>query len=141
VGTPAYMAPEQAAGQRDRIGPWTDLYSVGVVLFEMVTGRLPFEGPPLAVLGKILHDPPPALASCRPCLDPRLGLILLKALSKEPEARFPSAREFHAAVAGLSVAGSYGAGAEAFVLHQGSRQPQHSRTDVRHHDTDYVTYI
>src|SRR5262249_23076625 len=59
VGTPAYMAPEQAAGQPDRVGPWTDLYSVGVLLYRMLTGRLPFEGPGLAVLAQIVNDRPP----------------------------------------------------------------------------------
>ncbi len=46
VGTPAYMAPEQAAGKPESIGPWTDLYSVAIVFFEMLTGQLPFEGAP-----------------------------------------------------------------------------------------------
>jgi hypothetical protein len=104
VGTPAYMAPEQAAGQSERVGPWTDLYSVGVVLFEMLTGRLPFEGAPLAVLGKILHDPPPPLSRLRPYLAPRLEALLLKALDKEPEGRFRCAGEFIDALANLSVA-------------------------------------
>jgi Protein kinase domain/Ankyrin repeats (3 copies) len=103
VGTPAYMAPEQAAGQSGRIGPWTDLYSVGVVFFQMLTGRLPFEGPPLTVLNKILHDPPPALASLRPYLDPRFDSILIKAMAKEPEGRFRSAREFSDALGALAI--------------------------------------
>jgi serine/threonine protein kinase len=102
VGTPAYMAPEQAAGQSARIGPWTDLYSVGVVFFQMLTGRLPFEGPALAVLAKILHDPPPPLGSLRPYLDPGLETILLKALGKEPEGRFRSARQFSDALGALA---------------------------------------
>jgi serine/threonine protein kinase len=106
VGTPAYMAPEQAAGQLDRTGPWTDLYSVGVVFFEMLTGQLPFEGTPMVVLGKILHEPPPTLARLRPYLDARLDAILLKALHKEPEGRFRSAREFSETLAGLVAAAS-----------------------------------
>ncbi|HVS36915.1 MAG TPA: serine/threonine-protein kinase [Gemmataceae bacterium] len=105
VGTPAYMAPEQAGGQPERTGPWTDLYSVGIVFFEMLTGQLPFTGAPLAILGKILHEPPPALSRLRPFLDARLEVILLKALHKEPEARFRSAREFSEALAGLAVTG------------------------------------
>jgi serine/threonine protein kinase len=94
VGTPSYMAPEQAAAQTEKIGPCTDLYSVGVVFFEMLTGRLPFEGPPLLVLGKIVHEPPPALAALRPYLDARLEALLRKALAKEPRERFQNARQF-----------------------------------------------
>jgi hypothetical protein len=103
VGTPAYMAPEQAAGRSDQVGPWTDLYSAGVVFFQMLTGRLPFEGEPLAVLGKILHEPPPPLSRLRPYLDPRLESVLNQALEKEPERRFRSARQFGDALAGLAV--------------------------------------
>ena len=104
VGTPAYMAPEQATGQPERTGPWTDLYSAGILFFEMLTGRLPFEGDAMAVLGKVVHEPPPALSSLRPFLDARLDAILLKALQKDPEARFQSARQFSEALAGLAVA-------------------------------------
>jgi hypothetical protein len=102
VGTPAYMAPEQASGQIGRMGPWTDLYSVGVVLFQIVTGRLPFDGPPQAILGQILHNPPPPLSAVRPYLDVRLERILLQALAKEPEGRFRSAREFGDALRALA---------------------------------------
>ena len=97
------MAPEQAAGQPESTGPWTDLYSVGIVFFEMLTGQLPYEGATLAVLGKIVHEPPPALSRFRPYLDARLEAILLKALHKEPEAPFRSHRQFNDASAALAV--------------------------------------
>jgi serine/threonine protein kinase len=99
VGTPAFMAPEQAAGQVQRIGPWTDLYSLGVVFFQMLTGRLPFEGPPMAVLSRILHEEPPPVSSLRSDLDPRLVSILLTCMSRESQRRFQSAREFNDALA------------------------------------------
>ncbi len=94
VGTPTYMAPEQAGGRTDQIGPWTDLYSLGVVFYRMVTGRIPFDGPPLAVLGRILHEPLPRPSQFRPDLDRGVEGILLKALAKEPAARFQTARQF-----------------------------------------------
>jgi hypothetical protein len=100
LGTPSYMAPEQAAGQAERVGPWTDLYSLGVVLYQMLTGRLPFEGPPLTVLAKIVHEAPPPPHSLRPDLDPALEAIMLRALAKEYEARYQSAREFAQALQG-----------------------------------------
>jgi hypothetical protein len=94
LGTPSYMAPEQAAGQGERVGPWTDLYSVGVVLYQMLTGRLPFEGPPLTVLAKILHETPPPARSVRPELDPGLEAVLLRAMARDCASRYQSAREF-----------------------------------------------
>jgi serine/threonine protein kinase len=92
VGTPAYMAPEQATGQSDRVGPWTDLYAAGVVLYQMLTGRLPFEGPPLAVLSQIRDEAPPVPSSLRADLDPALEGVVLLAMAKQPGERYQSAR-------------------------------------------------
>jgi predicted Ser/Thr protein kinase len=112
LGTPSYMAPEQAAGQAERVGPWTDLYSLGVVLYQMLTGRLPFEGPPLIALPKIVNEAPPPPRSLRPDLDPGLEAVLLRAMARACEERYQSALEFAealrwwlrgAAVATLSV--------------------------------------
>src|SRR5579884_3565328 len=79
VGTPAYMAPEQAAGQYQSLGPWTDLYGLGVVLYQMLTGKLPFEGPPLQVLARIVHETPPPLRHWRPELSLVLDVVVCKA--------------------------------------------------------------
>ncbi len=99
LGTPSYMAPEQAAGQSDRVGPWTDLYSLGVVLFQMLTGRLPFEGPSLVVLNQIIHAAPPDLSALRASIDPALEAIVLRAFAKDPQGRYSSARQFAEALA------------------------------------------
>jgi tRNA A-37 threonylcarbamoyl transferase component Bud32 len=138
VGTPAYMAPEQAAGQSERIGPWTDLYSAGVVFFEMLTGRLPFEGPPLAVLGKIVNEPPPPLSRFRPYLDSRLEALLLQALAKEPEGRFPIARQFADALAGLAVSTPSIALPPRAISQEELRQP--SPASLAQLPGEYLTY-
>jgi formylglycine-generating enzyme required for sulfatase activity len=88
LGTPAYMAPEQARGDLEQVGPQSDLYSAGMVLYEMLTGRVPFEGPVPAVVYNVIHTPPPPPSQFRPGLDPRLEAICLKALAKRPEERF-----------------------------------------------------
>jgi hypothetical protein len=99
VGTPAYMAPEQAAGQPHQVGPPTDVYSLGVVLYRMLTGRLPFEGPPLTVLHRIVHEAPPPPSQFRPGLPAAVEAAILRAMRKDPGERFPDARAFAAALA------------------------------------------
>jgi hypothetical protein len=142
VGTPAYMAPEQAAGQSERVGPWTDLYSVGVIIFQMLTGRLPFEGPALAVLGQILHEPAPPLSALRPYLDPRLGAVLLKALDKDPAGRFQTADQFRDALAQLAVPGPTASYVQTPPSWRGEQErqavPQASRPDKHRWDLGKV---
>jgi serine/threonine-protein kinase len=100
LGTPAYMAPEQAAGQTERIGIWTDIYSLGVVFYRMITGRLPFEGPTLSLIYKILHETPPPPSRFREDPDQTPDVIILKAMARQPEDRYQSAREFAEALTG-----------------------------------------
>ena len=83
MGTPAYMAPEQARGDIRQVGPAADQYSAGVVLYELLTGHLPFEGGPTqVVLYNILNSEPPPPSEWRDDLDPALEEICLKASQK-----------------------------------------------------------
>ncbi|MBZ4418712.1 serine/threonine-protein kinase [Myxococcus sp. RHSTA-1-4] len=90
VGTPEYMAPEQARGQE--VGPMTDLYALGVVAFEAVTGRLPFVGSsPVDLLMKHVEARPPRPSEFVPELPPALDAFILQMLTKDPETRPNSA--------------------------------------------------
>jgi hypothetical protein len=93
VGTPAYMAPEQALGKD--VGRWTDLYAVGVIAYELLGGRLPFEssGLPLATILQHLKEPVPPLRSVAPDVDPRLAAWVERMLAKEPRKRPASAAQ------------------------------------------------
>lgn len=92
VGTPAYMSPEQAAG--DPVTPTSDIYSLGIILFEMLNGELPFDDArPLRVMRAHLFDPVPPFSN--PLLRGTvLEAIVEKAMAKEPDQRFHSAAEF-----------------------------------------------
>ncbi|MCI0705469.1 MAG: protein kinase, partial [Planctomycetia bacterium] len=109
-GTPAYMAPEQARGRTDLIGPLSDVYSLGIILYEMLTGRVPFVGESVwEVMRDHCERMPAAPSSLRPGLDPRLDTLCLKALGKHPADRYRSAKEFATAL------GEYLRGSENLV--------------------------
>lgn len=96
MGSAAYLSPEQAAGS-DKIDQRTDIYSLGVILFELVTGRLPFEARhPMEMLKKVIEVPPPSPRDFNPAVPLSLEMMILRALRKKPEDRYQSAAEFAA---------------------------------------------
>ncbi len=92
VGTPTYMSPEQARGAIGEVGPHSDQYSVGVVLYEMLCGRPPFTGDPWTIISRVAseRENPPPPRSVRPDIPRDLEACCLKALEKNPKARYPS---------------------------------------------------
>jgi serine/threonine protein kinase len=104
VGTPAYMAPEQALGRR--VGPWTDLYSVGVMAYEMLVGRVPFEGTdtPLAILLRHVNDPVPPPREVNPRLDPGFAEWIEALLVKDPARRTRRASQAWEALEEITIA-------------------------------------
>ncbi len=95
MGTPSYMAPEQAAGLTSQIGPATDVYALGAILYEVLTGRCPHSGATAAeILHRILTEDPAAPRSLNAGVPAALQAVCMKAIEKKPARRFASAAEF-----------------------------------------------
>jgi predicted Ser/Thr protein kinase len=102
VGTPQYMSPEQVAGAADLDGR-SDIYALGLTAYQMLCGRLPFEGPPQeALLRRLSHDAPP-LRQAAPDVPDDVAAAVMRCLAREPPARWPDARAFRDAVAPVSL--------------------------------------
>jgi serine/threonine-protein kinase len=100
IGTPDYMSPEQLSGLE--LDPRSDLYSAGVVLFECLTGRVPFEADtPWTLIAKHIEEDPPNPRSLNPEVPEALAQVILKAMGKEKEKRYRSAGEMHDALAAI----------------------------------------
>ena len=92
VGTPDYMSPEQLKGERGMAG--SDIYAVGVILYEMLCGRTPFEGEnAFAIMNQHVTQDPPSILTFKPDLSHRLATVIMKAIRRAPEKRFRSMRE------------------------------------------------
>jgi WD40 repeat protein len=92
-GTPAYMSPEQAAGQSSKVGPLSDVYSLGAILYELLTGRAPYVGSVGEILKLVQTEDPQPPRRINPRIHQDLETVCLKAMARDPSQRYPSALE------------------------------------------------
>jgi serine/threonine-protein kinase len=101
MGTPFYMSPEQASGKNQEIDGRTDVFALGAIVFEMLTGQIAFPGDSMpAVIFQVVFQPHPPLVTFLPTVPPRIGAAVDRALAKEPAARFATMAEFIEALTG-----------------------------------------
>jgi len=94
IGTPLYMSPEQAQGDIDAVDERSDVYSLGTVLYEILTGKPPFSGSSTReILSKVINDKPEPLLTAQPDTPPELAAICARAMARDPARRYPSAKD------------------------------------------------
>ncbi|MGW5939574.1 protein kinase domain-containing protein [Streptomyces celluloflavus] len=118
VGTPQYLSPEQALGRG--VDARSDLYSVGIMLFELLTGQLPFDADsPLAIAYAHVQEEPPVPSSINRSVPPAVDALVARALKKNPNERFPTAEAMRGEC--LRIAGSAQSGATPLIISEGPR--------------------
>lgn len=118
IGSPAYMAPEQVSSRHGAVGPQTDVYALGVILYQLLCGRRPYEGVGLAVLGDITSAQEPKRPSTLADVDEQLEAICLKAMARDIKDRFRSAAELAEAL-------------HAYLGHDPTRRPRIDALEVK----------
>lgn len=114
MGTAQYISPEQAQGME--VGPTSDIYSIGIILFEMLTGRVPFDGEnAVAIAMKQVTEEPPLPSSINPQIGPALDAVVMRALAKDPAQRFQTAAEMAAALDSAEADPEHGGHTQAFA--------------------------
>ncbi|HET6611227.1 MAG TPA: protein kinase [Kofleriaceae bacterium] len=104
LGTPQYMAPEQATGQHDQVNATTDVFAFGAIVYEMLAGRPAFTGANIPeVVFKVVYQDPPPVSDFVPGLPPQVAAAVMRALAKKPAERFPDVEAFVHAVTGAAV--------------------------------------
>jgi serine/threonine-protein kinase len=126
IGTPQYMAPEQALGKNSEIDARTDIFALGCIVYEMLAGRPPFAGEGgsiVQVVFRIVHTQPEPLASLRPDVPERILSAVERALAKDPRDRYPDVAAFIAELTGSPLQSLSGAAVPSFSASRGASVP------------------